>query len=112
MDCLIVLIFNVQFFPMQFSVVYYFYLFSSFRLSFSLPFPQLAKARAAKAIFLLQYNFSLLREANLMLFLYQADFGHFVNGLLQHSSAPEVLMGHPYDEKCDMWAVGVIAYIL
>lgn len=28
------------------------------------------------------------------------------------SSAPEVLMGKPYDTQCDMWAVGVIAYIL
>lgn len=26
--------------------------------------------------------------------------------------APEVLMGKPYDTQCDMWAVGVIAYIL
>ena len=28
------------------------------------------------------------------------------------SSAPEVLLGKPYDTQIDMWAVGVIAYIL
>lgn len=31
---------------------------------------------------------------------------------LNFSSAPEVLMGKQYDTKVDMWAVGVIAYIL
>lgn len=27
-------------------------------------------------------------------------------------SAPEVLLGRSYDTQIDMWAVGVIAYIL
>jgi serine/threonine protein kinase len=27
-------------------------------------------------------------------------------------TAPEVLLRHPYDERSDMWSVGVIAYLL
>ena len=24
--------------------------------------------------------------------------------------APEILMGNPYDKKCDLWSIGVIIY--
>ena len=49
------------------------------------------------------------------------DFGfskHFTSGEIQHepvgtpyTSAPEVILGS-YDERCDVWALGVIAYLL
>lgn len=50
------------------------------------------------------------------------DFGlskHFVEGEVQHEAvgtpytvAPEVILGEGYDEKCDVWGIGVIAYLL
>ncbi|KAL7466570.1 hypothetical protein ACHAXS_006864, partial [Conticribra weissflogii] len=50
------------------------------------------------------------------------DFGlskHFQNGDIQfetvgtpYTVAPEVILGHGYDEKCDIWAIGVLAYLL
>lgn len=50
------------------------------------------------------------------------DFGlskHFVRGERVHESvgtpytvAPEVILGTGYDEKCDVWGIGVITYLL
>eukprot|EP00571_Detonula_confervacea_P014466 CAMPEP_0172305464 /NCGR_PEP_ID=MMETSP1058-20130122/6739_1 /TAXON_ID=83371 /ORGANISM="Detonula confervacea, Strain CCMP 353" /LENGTH=667 /DNA_ID=CAMNT_0013017069 /DNA_START=202 /DNA_END=2206 /DNA_ORIENTATION=+ len=50
------------------------------------------------------------------------DFGlskHFVLGEVQHefvgtpyTVAPEVILGEGYDEKCDVWGIGVITYLL
>ena len=50
------------------------------------------------------------------------DFGlskHFIRGEIQHEKvgtqytvAPEVLLDDGYDEKCDVWAIGVITYLL
>lgn len=50
------------------------------------------------------------------------DFGfskHFGRGELMktscgtlHYAAPDILMGKPYTEACDMWAIGVIAYVV
>mmetsp|Transcript_9947 Transcript_9947/g.17883 ORF Transcript_9947/g.17883 Transcript_9947/m.17883 type:complete len:740 (-) Transcript_9947:138-2357(-) len=50
------------------------------------------------------------------------DFGlskHFVRGEIQHETvgtpytvAPEVILGKGYDEKCDVWGIGVITYLL
>ncbi|KAL7544902.1 hypothetical protein ACHAWF_008268 [Thalassiosira exigua] len=50
------------------------------------------------------------------------DFGlskHFVRGEVQHESvgtpytvAPEVILGEGYDEKCDIWGIGVLTYLL
>mmetsp|Transcript_11799 Transcript_11799/g.24897 ORF Transcript_11799/g.24897 Transcript_11799/m.24897 type:complete len:773 (-) Transcript_11799:166-2484(-) len=50
------------------------------------------------------------------------DFGlskHFQNGDVQfetvgtpYTVAPEVILGRGYDEKCDIWAIGVLAYLL
>ena len=49
------------------------------------------------------------------------DFGlskHFIHGDIQHEAvgtpytvAPEVILGS-YDEKCDVWAMGVICFLL
>lgn len=54
--------------------------------------------------------------------LIMIDFGlskHFVRGEIQHETvgtpytvAPEVILGKGYDEKCDVWGIGVIAYLL
>jgi len=54
--------------------------------------------------------------------LIMIDFGlskHFVKGELQHelvgtpyTVAPEVILGEGYDEKCDLWGIGVITYLL
>ena len=57
----------------------------------------------------------------LELILLCADFGlskHFDRGEIQHdvvgtpyTVAPEVIQGH-YDEKCDLWAIGVVAFLV
>jgi len=54
--------------------------------------------------------------------LIMIDFGlskHFVRGELQHDKvgtpytvAPEVILGKGHDEKCDVWGIGVITYLL
>ena len=52
---------------------------------------------------------------------FSTDFGlskHFDSGEVQHDAvgtpytvAPEVIKGN-YDEKCDLWAIGVLAFML
>ena len=46
--------------------------------------------------------------AHLLLFKW---FIYLCTGTLYYM-APEVLGGHPYEESCDMWSVGVLMHVL